>query len=103
MPQPMLSHAGEDGLLIGTYYGHHNSSSELNGINLLHNDKWLTYEVVREILEGNPQTFYGLGAADFDVSQTQQISSGLRAILARNINLNTRFSSLSNQLGGEAV
>ena len=50
-PQPMLSHAGEDGLLIGTYYGHHNSSSELNGINLLHNDKWLTYEVVREILE----------------------------------------------------
>ena len=59
-PQPMLSHAGEDGLLIGTYYGHHNSSSELNGINLLHNDKWLTYEVVREILESNPRTFYGL-------------------------------------------
>jgi hypothetical protein len=22
-PQPMLSHAGEDGLLIGTYYGLH--------------------------------------------------------------------------------
>lgn len=56
----MLSHAGEDGLLIGTYYGHHDSSSELNGINLLHNDKWLTYEVVREILESNPRTFYGL-------------------------------------------
>ena len=35
-PQPMLSHAGEDDLLIGTYIGHHNSSSELNGINLLH-------------------------------------------------------------------
>lgn len=34
--QPMLSHAGEDDLLIGTYNGHHNSSSELNGINLLH-------------------------------------------------------------------
>ena len=59
-PQPMLSHAGEDGLLIQTYYGHHDSSSELNGINLLHNDKWLTYEVVREIPEGNPRTFYGL-------------------------------------------
>ena len=59
-PQPMLSHAGEDGLLIGTCYGHHNSSSELNGINVLHNDKWLTYEVVREILESNPRTFYGL-------------------------------------------
>ena len=36
------------------------SSSELNAINLLHNDKWLTYEVVREILESNPRTFYGL-------------------------------------------
>ena len=56
----ILSQTGEDHLMIGTDYGHHDPSSELNAINLLRNDKRLTSEVVRKILESNPRNFYGL-------------------------------------------
>ena len=57
----VLSHAGEDCLMIGTDYGHHDPSSELNAIHLLRNDKRLTPAVVKKILEINPHNFYGLG------------------------------------------
>ena len=56
----ILRYTGEDRLMIGTDYGHHDPSSELNAINLLRNDNRLTSEVVKRILETNPRNFYGL-------------------------------------------
>jgi hypothetical protein len=35
----VLKHVGEDCLMIGTDYGHHDPSSVLNAIRLLRNDK----------------------------------------------------------------
>ena len=35
----VLSHAGEDYLMIGTDYDHYDPSTELNAIHLLRNDK----------------------------------------------------------------
>ena len=56
----VLSHAGEDSLMIGTDYGHHDPSSELNAIRLLRNDKRITAAAIKKILEINPRKFYGL-------------------------------------------
>ena len=56
----VLSHAGEDRLMIGTDYGHHDPSSELNAIQLLRNDKRIPSAAVKKILEINPRNFYGL-------------------------------------------
>ena len=56
----VLSHAGEDCLMIGTDYGHHDPSSELNAIHLLRNDERLTPAAIKKILETNPRKFYGL-------------------------------------------
>ena len=55
----VLSHAGEDSLMIGTDYGHHDPSTELNAIHLLRKDKRIAPEVVSKILETNPKKFYG--------------------------------------------
>ena len=55
----VLSHAGEDRLMIGTDYGHHDPSTELNAIHLLRNDKRIAPGVVSKILETNPKKFYG--------------------------------------------
>jgi len=52
--------AGEDTLMIGTDYGHHDPSSELNAIHLLRNDRRLSSSVMQKILETNPRHFYGL-------------------------------------------
>ena len=57
----VLSHAGENCLMIGTDYGHHDPSSELNAIHLLRNDRRITAEAIKKILEINPRKFYGLG------------------------------------------
>jgi len=56
----VLSHAGEDCLMIGTDYGHHDPSSELSAIRLLRNDKRIAPAAVSKILEDNPRKFYGL-------------------------------------------
>ena len=56
----VLSHAGEDHLMIGTDYGHHDPSSELNAVHLLRNDKRITHAAIKKILEINPRNFYGL-------------------------------------------
>jgi len=45
----VLSHAGEDPLMIGTDYGHHDPSTELNAIHLLRNDKRITPAAVKKI------------------------------------------------------
>ena len=46
--------------MIGTDYGHHDPSTELNAVHLLRNDKRLSADVVQQILETNPRNFYGL-------------------------------------------
>jgi Predicted metal-dependent hydrolase of the TIM-barrel fold len=56
----VLSYAGENSLMIGTDYGHHDPSTELNAIHLLRNDKRITPAAVKKILETNPRNFYGL-------------------------------------------
>jgi predicted TIM-barrel fold metal-dependent hydrolase len=56
----VLHHAGEDNLMIGTDYGHHDPSSELNAIRLLRTDQRITPGAVTKILESNPRKFYGL-------------------------------------------
>jgi predicted TIM-barrel fold metal-dependent hydrolase len=56
----VLQHAGEDCLMIGTDYGHHDPSTELNAIKLLRGDKRIPAGVVQKILETNPRKFYGL-------------------------------------------
>jgi predicted TIM-barrel fold metal-dependent hydrolase len=56
----VLGHAGEDSLMIGTDYGHHDPSTELNAIHLLRNDKRIAPAAISKILETNPRKFYGL-------------------------------------------
>jgi len=56
----VLSYAGEDRLMIGTDYGHHDPSSELNAVRLLRNDQRISPTAVQKILETNPRNFYGL-------------------------------------------
>jgi predicted TIM-barrel fold metal-dependent hydrolase len=56
----VLSHTGEDSLMIGTDYGHHDPSTELNAIHLLRNDQRIAPAAISKILETNPRKFYGL-------------------------------------------
>lgn len=55
----VLRHAGEDQVMIGTDYGHHDPSSELNAVRLLRQDRRLAPAVVDKILDANPRRFYG--------------------------------------------
>ena len=55
----VLAHASEDHLMIGTDYGHHDPSTELDAVHLLRNDKRISPAAVRKILEINPHRFYG--------------------------------------------
>lgn len=56
----VVKHAGEDHLMIGTDYGHHDPSSELNAVRLLRQDRRLAPAVVEKILDANPRRFYAL-------------------------------------------
>ena len=56
----VLGYTGDDHLMIGTDYGHHDPSSEINAVRLLRNDKRLSKATVEKILDGNPRRFYGL-------------------------------------------
>ncbi len=55
----VLSYAGEDSLMIGTDYGHHDPSSELNAIRLLRNDKRIAPAAIDKILESIRESFTG--------------------------------------------
>ena len=56
----VISYAGEDNLVIGTDYGHGDTSSELNAIARFKANDRITAEVKRKILFDNPRRFYGL-------------------------------------------
>jgi predicted TIM-barrel fold metal-dependent hydrolase len=56
----VISYAGEENLVIGTDYGHGDTSSELNAIARFKAMKSLSPEVKRRILSDNPRRFYGI-------------------------------------------
>lgn len=56
----IISYAGEENLVIGTDYGHGDTSSELNAIARFKAMDHLTAEVKRKILFDNPRRFYGI-------------------------------------------
>jgi predicted TIM-barrel fold metal-dependent hydrolase len=56
----VISYAGEENLVIGTDYGHGDTSSELNAIARFKAMKDLSPEVKRKILSDNPRRFYGI-------------------------------------------
>lgn len=56
----VLRYAGPDNLLIGTDYGHHDPSSEINALRLLKEDRRLPDGVADRILDDNPRRLYGL-------------------------------------------
>jgi predicted TIM-barrel fold metal-dependent hydrolase len=58
--QYIMSYAGEGNLVIGTDYGHGDTSSELNAISRFKSMEGLSPEVKRKILSDNPKRFYGI-------------------------------------------
>jgi uncharacterized protein len=56
----VISYAGEDNLVIGTDYGHGDTSSELNAIARFKAMKNLTPEIKGKFLSENPRKFYGI-------------------------------------------
>ena len=56
----VISYAGEENLVIGTDYGHGDTSSELNAISRFKAMEGLDPQVKRKILSDNPRRFYGI-------------------------------------------
>jgi len=56
----IISYAGEENLVIGTDYGHGDTSSELNAIARFKAMEGLSEDVKRKILCDNPRRFYGI-------------------------------------------
>jgi predicted TIM-barrel fold metal-dependent hydrolase len=56
----VISYAGEGNLVIGTDYGHGDTSSELNAISRFKALEGLSQDVKRKILSDNPKKFYGI-------------------------------------------
>ena len=56
----VITYAGEENLVIGTDYGHGDTSSELNAISRFKAMESLSDEVKRKILSDNPRRFYGI-------------------------------------------
>jgi predicted TIM-barrel fold metal-dependent hydrolase len=57
----ILPYAGEDNLVIGTDYGHSDSSTEIEALRLLKQDGKVPARVIDKILGDNPRALYGLG------------------------------------------
>lgn len=56
----VLKYAGEDNLIIGSDYGHADTSAELDALRNLHQTTPVSPEVLKKILEDNPKRLYGL-------------------------------------------
>jgi predicted TIM-barrel fold metal-dependent hydrolase len=56
----VLKYAGEDNLIIGSDYGHADTSAELDALRNLHETTPVSPEVIKKILEDNPKALYGL-------------------------------------------
>jgi predicted TIM-barrel fold metal-dependent hydrolase len=56
----VLQYAGEDNLVVGTDYGHHDTSTEIEALRRLRTDGKVPPSVVDKILGPNAQALYGL-------------------------------------------
>lgn len=56
----ILPYSGEDNLVIGTDYGHSDSSTEIEALRLLKSDGKIPAAVIDKILGDNPRALYGL-------------------------------------------
>jgi predicted TIM-barrel fold metal-dependent hydrolase len=56
----IMQYVGEDNLVIGSDYGHSDTSSELEALRNFQHSGGLSSGVVRKILEDNPRALYGL-------------------------------------------
>ncbi len=56
----IVRHAGEDNIVIGTDYGHHDPSAEINALRLIRQNPDIEAHVADKILDANPRALYGL-------------------------------------------
>ncbi|MDX1484179.1 MAG: amidohydrolase family protein [Alphaproteobacteria bacterium] len=56
----ILSYAGEGQIMLGTDYGHHDPSTEINAFTLIRQRPDLTAEQVAKITDANPRALYGI-------------------------------------------
>jgi predicted TIM-barrel fold metal-dependent hydrolase len=56
----VLRYAGEDNLIIGTDYGHHDTSAEIEALRVLREKGEVPGPVIDKILFDNPRALYGL-------------------------------------------
>jgi predicted TIM-barrel fold metal-dependent hydrolase len=56
----VLKYAGDDKLIIGTDYGHNDTSSEILALRKLKEDGAVPTSVVNKILDDNARALYGL-------------------------------------------
>lgn len=56
----IIKYAGEDNLVIGSDYGHADTSTELEALRNLHHTAPVSPEVLKKILEDNPKALYGI-------------------------------------------
>ncbi len=56
----LLKHTGPGGMMIGTDYGHADSSTELSALTTLRDSGGISREMHKKIVEDNPRVFYGL-------------------------------------------
>jgi len=56
----VLKYSGDDMLVIGTDYGHNDTSSEILALRKLKEDGAVPPQVVNKILNENPRALYGL-------------------------------------------
>ena len=59
----ILKYAGENCLMIGTDYGHNDTSSDLDAISSLRAREDISAEAKAKILSHNPKALYGLDLA----------------------------------------
>ena len=56
----ILKYAGETQLVVGTDYGHADTSTEIEALRKLSSDGKVSEDVAAKILEDNARTLYGL-------------------------------------------
>lgn len=59
----LLTHTGPAAMMIGTDYGHADSSTELEALARLKETGGISPQVHQKIVDDNPRAFYGLGTA----------------------------------------
>jgi predicted TIM-barrel fold metal-dependent hydrolase len=56
----IIKYAGDDALMLGTDYGHHDPSAEINAFTLIQRRNDITPEQCQKIVDLNPRSLYGL-------------------------------------------